>query len=630
MQRLSTGDSRAGTSTQVGSPQWGATETTAAGDLQESQARRVWRFGLLALLFVLLTGLILMRLLVYQVFSQESALPNSYKQLTLPPRGTIVDRDGEILAADRFYYEVVATPREIKTDAEREAVSKQLETAIGLPWQKTWSLLAENPDAYYVKLAEKIELQDGQRLAAYINAVQDELGATPLNHVGVRPVAYRYYPQHTLGSHVVGFVQEQSYGRYGIEEYYDSFLNAEGIGLLEKNVQPLDSLPDQTRRFLPSVAGKDLVLTIDRTIQYIIEEELQQGLIEYGAESGSVIVMDPHTGAVLGMTNLPTYDANARDSETVDFSAFMNPSVSALYEPGSIFKVITMAAGLDTGTITPTTIFTDTGYIVVGQRTIYNSSRTASGQVDVTDALARSLNVVTAQVADRVGADDFYRYVRRFGFGERTGVDLAYEVAGLLKSPGHELWSLSDLGTNSFGQGLAVTPLQMINAVCAIANGGTLMRPYIVQARLEDDKVLYTKPTVVRHVISPETAHDLTGMMVVTVDVGNKAARVNGYKIAGKSGTAQIPGPEGYLEDQTIVSFVGFAPADDPAFVLLVKMDRPDFAKSQWASYTAAPVFARIAMRLFEHLNIPPDAVRTELAGGRDGANSLTTLTDVP
>lgn len=584
---------------------------------QESQARRVWRFGLLALLFVVLTALVLTRLLVYQVFSRADTLLNNNWQLTLPPRGTIVDRDGEILAADRFYYEVVATPREIKTDADRQAVSKQLETAIGLPWQQTWSLLTENADAYYVKLAEQIDLQAGQRLAAYIDAVQEEAGTTPLLHIDVRPVPYRYYPQGTLGSHIVGFVQEHSYGRYGIEEYYDSFLNAEGIGLIEKSVQPISTLPGQTGRFLPSVAGKDLVLTVDRTIQYIIEDELQQGLIEHGAQSGSIIVMEPHTGAILGMTNLPTYDPNTRDSEEIDFSAFMNPSVSALYEPGSIFKVITMAAGLDTGTITPTTMFTDTGYIVVGQRTIYNSSRTASGQVDVTDALARSLNVVTAQVADQVGSDDFYRYVRRFGFGERTGIDLAYEVAGLLKTPGHELWSYSDLGTNSFGQGLAVTPLQMINAVSAIANGGTLMRPYMVQARIEDDKVLYTKPTVIRSVISPETALDLTGMMIVTVDAGNKAARVNGYQIAGKSGTAQIPSPEGYLEDQTIVSFVGFAPAYDPAFVLLVKLDRPDHAKSQWASYTAAPVFARVAVRLFEHLNIPPDDVRTELAGSQ-------------
>lgn len=583
----------------------------------EHAARRAWRFWLLAILFVLLAGLIIVRLLVYQVFSEASAIGAYNPQLTLPPRGTIVDRDGEILAADRFYYQVVVSPNQIVNDQERQFVGKQLESVIGLPWQKTWSLLSANPDAYYLELAEKVELDVGERLQAYLAAAEEEWGVTPLNYIDVRPVAHRYYPQRTLGSHVVGFVQDDKFGRYGIEEYYDAFLNAAGIGLIERTVEPLDTLPAHTRRYLPSVAGKDLVLTIDRTVQYIINDELEQGLIEHGAQSGSVIVMDPRTGAILGMTNLPTYNPNEREGETVDFASFMNPSVSALYEPGSVFKVVTMAAGLDTHVITPTSIFTDAGYIEIGGRTIYNSSRSASGPVDVTDALARSLNVVTAQVADRVGSEAFYRYVRRFGFGERTGVDVAYEVAGLLKSPGNEMWSYSDLGTNSFGQGLAVTPLQMANAVCAIANGGTLFRPYIVEARIEDDKVLRTKPTVIRSVISEKTAAELTDMMIVTVDVGNKAARVNGYAVAGKSGTAQIPSPDGYLENQTIVTFVGFAPAHDPQFVLLVKMDRPDYAKSQWASQTAAPVFSRISSRLLEHFDIPPDDVQLQLAAGR-------------
>jgi cell division protein FtsI/penicillin-binding protein 2 len=440
--------------------------------------------------------------------------------------------------------------------------------------------------------------------------------ATPLRYLSVRPVSERFYPQNSLGSHLVGFIHSDDYGVYGVEEYYDNFLNS-SVGLLERDVKPFDSLPFKTRRFLPSVAGRDLVLTFDRSIQWIIEEELREAIAKYRAKVGSIIVMEPHTGAILGMANWPDYDPNQRQSGKVDVARFPNPAVSALFEPGSVFKVVTMAGGLDTGVITPTTVFTDDGYIVVGQRTIYNSSRTGTGQVTVEDALAKSLNVVTAQVADRMGSDDFYRYVRRFGFGTRTEVDLADEVAGLLKTPGNELWSQSDLGTNSFGQGLAVTPLQMINAVCAIANGGTLMRPYLVEARIEEGQVLYTKPTIVRTVISPKAAADLTEMMIYTVNTGNKAAVVPGWSIAGKSGTAQIPSPEGYREDATIVSFVGFAPADDPQFVVLVKLDEPDFAISQWAGYTAAPVFAQVARRLFEHLNIPPDEIRQQVAAVR-------------
>jgi cell division protein FtsI/penicillin-binding protein 2 len=592
--------------------------TTKAGEgvepPTEMQARRMWRFWLLASIFFLLTFLVLARLLVYQLFSPDSLRLNYNWQLTQAPRGTIVDRDGELLAADRFYYQVTATASEIKTAEARQLVSDELAAIIGLPADQTWTVLVDNADRQYAELAKQIELTAGRQLLAYIEAAKAEEPTTPLQYIAVRPVPQRFYPQDSLASHVVGFVQAEHFGLYGLEEYYDTFLRAEGVGLLEQSEQTLDTLTPRVRRFLPSVASKDLVLTIDRSIQYIIEEELQEAIAKYRAQSGSIIVMEPYSGAILGMANWPTYNPNIRHSENVDFSRFLNPSVSALYEPGSIFKVVTMAAGLDTQAITPTTVFTDTGYIVVGQRTIYNSSRTAGGQVTATEALERSLNVVTAQVADMVGSKEFYRYVRRFGFGERTGVDLADEVAGLLKKPGDELWSQSDLGTNSFGQGLAVTPLQMVNAVCAIANGGTLLRPYIVEARIQEDQVLYTRPTVIQSVISPQTAAEMTEMMITTVDIGNKAARVPGYAIAGKSGTAQIPSPDGYLEDQTIVSFVGFAPAYDPAFVLLVKLDRPDPAISQWAGYTAAPVFAQISRRLFEHLNIAPDALRTQMA----------------
>jgi cell division protein FtsI/penicillin-binding protein 2 len=378
------------------------------------------------------------------------------------------------------------------------------------------------------------------------------------------------------------------------------------------------------QRFLPSAAGKDLVLTIDRGVQWIVEEELRSGIAKYGAKGGSIIVLEPQTGAVLGMANWPDYNPNQRSAAATDFNRFTNVAVSAIYEPGSVFKIVTMAAGLDTGVITPTTVMTDSGYIIVGERSIYNSDRRANGQVNMTEALARSLNVITAQVADQVGRDDFYRYVRRFGFGDRTGIDLADEVPGLLKTPGSEDWSLSELGTNSFGQGLAVTPLQMVNATAAIANGGKLMRPYVVQARLDGEQVLYAQPEVLTQAIGPETARDLTEMMVETVDTGNSAARVPGYRIAGKSGTAQIPTLAGYLKDATIVTFVGFAPADAPEFVLLVKLDQPDPAISTWAAYTAAPVFSQVSRRLFDYLSIAPDEIRAQALGVPVASNETT------
>ncbi|MEZ4859774.1 MAG: penicillin-binding protein 2 [Caldilineaceae bacterium] len=592
-------------------------------DLVNAQAEvqsRLWRFWFLAVIFVFLTCLVLVRLVVYQVVQTGEVIDPDLRALTVPARGSIVDRDGELLAGDQFFYQVVATPNQIKDDRQRQLVAQRLQDLIGLPALTTWQILNENKERTYVELAKAIDLSLGQQLQKAIGQELADDSTSPLQYIAARPIPVRFYPQDNLVSHLIGFVQADHEGVYGLEEYYDAFLKANGVGLLERTPITIDSLPVNVRRFLPSATGKDLMLTIDRSIQWIIEEELVQGIAKYRAKRGTIIVIEPQTGAILGLANWPDYDPNRRDGEQVDFTRFTDPAVSSIYEPGSVFKFVTMAAGLDTGVITPTSVFTDDGYIVVGERTIFNSTRTGSGQVNVTQALARSLNVVTAQVAERVGAEDFYRYVRRFGFAEQTGVDLADEVPGLLKTPGHELWSLSDLGTNSFGQGLAVTPLQMANATAAVANHGLLMRPYVVQARIEHEEVLYTKPTALRQVISPHSAAELTEMMVETVDSGNKAAAVAGYRIAGKSGTAQIPDEGGYLKDATIVSFVGFAPADDPKFAILVKLDEPDPALSQWAAYTAAPIFAQIARRLFEHLNIPPDEIRTQLAANPGAA----------
>jgi cell division protein FtsI/penicillin-binding protein 2 len=273
-----------------------------------------------------------------------------------------------------------------------------------------------------------------------------------------------------------------------------------------------------------------------------------------------------------------------------------------------------MAAAMDAGIITPTTTFNDSGSYTIGERVIFNSNRMAHGDVTVTRALALSLNVITAQIAAELGAENFYRYVRLFGFGEATNVDLSGEIYGLIKTPSDSTWSEADLGTNSFGQGLACTPLQMLNATAAIANGGRLMQPYIVQARVADGQAQITEPVVTRQVIKPETARTMSAMMAEVVDTSASLAGVNGYAVAGKSGTAQIPSPEGYVQEETIVSFVGFAPADDPKFVLLVKMDRPDPEINVWAGQTAAPVFGRIAERLLDHFSVPPDDLRLAAA----------------
>ncbi|MDQ3249629.1 MAG: penicillin-binding protein 2 [Chloroflexota bacterium] len=573
--------------------------------------RQRWRVWFIVFCFGLLTCLVLARLLDYHLIQWSASLGNAGLHQELPARGVIVDRDGELLAAEHYFYRVAATPSNLSSEGTRLQIAKTLETLLGLPANETLRILTEQADRHFAQLAKAITLEQGQLLLDFKAKEETEVGVSSLQDVYLTPLPVRFYPQTALASHIIGFVPLAGKGAYGLEEYYDSFLSAaSGVGLLERSTTPLDSLEPGVRRFIPSVADKDLILTLDRTIQWILEDELRNGVEKYRAQGGTIIVMTPKTGAILGMASWPNYDPNRYGEGKVSFERFSDPAISALYEPGSIFKVMTMAAALDIGVTTPTTIFNDTGSIIVGDRTIYNSDRLAAGPVNATVALAKSLNVVTAQIADQVGSEQFYRYVRRFGFGDLTEVDLADEVPGLLKVPGNELWSLSDLGTNSFGQGLAVTPIQMVNAVAAIANGGVLMRPYIVQARVHNGQVLDTQPTMIHRVLKPESAKALTEMMVDVVNIGNSAANVSGYRIAGKSGTAQIPTRGGYLEDEVIASFVGFAPADDPQFVILVKLDRPDPQITQWANYNAAPLFAQVARRLFDHLNIAPDAVR--------------------
>jgi cell division protein FtsI/penicillin-binding protein 2 len=564
------------------------------------------RFAGLIAFFALLTFVIVSQLVRYQLFPPDLPDAGPMTEQEPGPRGMILDRNGTPLVVNRYYFRLTATPKHIETPEQRDEVARQLQAAIGLPYEQTMEVLTQAAEQYYAVLADAVSLEDAARLEELKAQLTASAGIFPLQHVQAVPVTKRYYAQGELTSHLLGFVRMDLGGVTGVEEYYNEFLLEDGPGLLSNQVVALNSLPAGVRRFLPSTVGKDLVLTVDRTVQWIIREELQRGLTQYQAVAGTIIVMEPYTGAILGLVNLPDYDPNRY--EEADYSLYPNPAISAQYEPGSVFKIITMAAALDSGTMTPTTIYTDTGSITVGGRVIFNSNRIANGRVTATDALARSLNVVTAQIAQQMGAETFYRYVRLFGFAEATNVDLSGEIEGLIKTPMSDQWSPADLGTNSFGQGLAATPLQMLNATAAIANGGKLMRPYVVQDRVAGGQVLSTEPVIVRQALRPESAAAMAEMMTAVVESPGSTARVKGYRVAGKSGTAQIPSPEGYILDETIVSYVGFAPTDHPRFVVLVKLDRPDPSINQWAGQTAAPVFSRVAKRLLDHFGVPPEA----------------------
>jgi cell division protein FtsI/penicillin-binding protein 2 len=271
-----------------------------------------------------------------------------------------------------------------------------------------------------------------------------------------------------------------------------------------------------------------------------------------------------------------------------------------------------MAVALENGAVTPDTTFYDAGFVEVGGQVISNALQQAYGNVTLTEVLVHSLNVEMAKISTMLGPAKFYEGIRAFGIGHRTGIDLEGEAIGNLRVPGDWDWHESDLATNSFGQGLAVTPLQMITAVAAIANEGLLTKPYVVAEKVyPDGRIERAQPAPIGWAVSPETAHLVTEMMAQTVEQGIELAHVPGYRIAGKTGTAQMPTPFGYDEQKTIASFVGFAPVEDPEFIVLVRLDEP--TSSQWGARTAAPTFARLARRLLVLMEIPPDDIRQEM-----------------
>jgi len=456
-------------------------------------------------------------------------------------------------------------------------------------------LLAQlEQDTWYVRLKRRVRWE-----------VAREILSWELDGVNAETWPGRIYPHGPLAACVLGFVTDDGDAFYGIERNYDELLAGKSGSRIAAR-DPLGSLSYQVRA--PRHGG-DLFLTLDRNVQHIVEEALAKAIEVNAAKRGTAIVMDPQTGAILAMAVFPTYDPNTRD--VTDFGVFVNSAISEHYEPGSVFKIVTIASALDAGVISPTSTYYDAGEIIVGGEVIRNSDDAAHGETSISDLLASSLNVGAAHVSTKMGAFKFYEYVRRFGFNELAGVDLADEVAGQVRFPGDREWHESDLATNSFGQGLAVTPLQMLCAVSAVANHGVLMRPHIVGRIVDGEMVTNISPKVIRQVISPEAAAQVTKMLVYAVDTVLSTAAVPGYKVAGKSGTSQVPTLTGYDPEETISSFAGYVPADDPHLAILVVLDRPQ--KEHWGLTAAAPAFREIAQRLLTLFAVPPDSARTAI-----------------
>lgn len=515
--------------------------------------------------------------------------PPSQEGTFLPERGNIHDCNGYLLSVAHTFSDIEAAPN-IVTDTEMMA--SRLAPLLNEPREK---LLAQlDPTTSWARLKRRVKWNEAKEILSW-----------GLQGLYIKTWPGRVYPHNSLAAGVLGFVTDKGQAFYGVEREYDELL----AGKPGHRKVVTDVLGSQSYEVQVARHGANLFLTLDRNVQYIVEEALAKAVEVNAAERGAAIVMDPQTGAILAMALYPTYDPNTRDVD--DFKIFVNWAISEHYEPGSVFKIVTIASALDAGVISPTSTYYDAGEIIVGGEVIRNSDDAAHGETSIPNLLAYSLNVGAAHVSTKLGAFKFYEYVRRFGFNDLTGVDLAGEVAGQVRFPGDREWHESDLATNSFGQGLAITPLQMLSAVSAVANHGVLMRPHIVDRIVDGEMVTNISPKVIRQVISPEAAAQVTEMLVYAVDTVLTKAAVPGYKVAGKSGTSQVPTLTGYDPEETIASFAGYVPADDPQLAILVVLDRPQ--KEHWGLTAAAPAFREIAQRLLALFAVPPDSARTAI-----------------
>lgn len=504
-----------------------------------------------------------------------------------------------------------------KGDTYPLAVNKQFQMLYGVPKE------IENGDETARKIASVLGIEEDFLREKFSDKndpfeiikkklSDDEVGRIKeLNIKGAyfSPEIYRYYPGDELASQVVGFVGsngEFTKGVYGVESFWDQELKGTSGRISQERDSGGRWISVSDRDLDPAKNGADLVLTVDHTVQYEVEKILKETMEIHDADNGSIIVMEPKTGKILAMANYPNFNPNDY-SKIEDISLFNNPSVNMPYEPGSIFKPLTMAIGIDDGKISPSTEYVDTGSVSIAGYSLKNSENKVYGRQTMTQVLEESINTGVIYVEKLVGNVKFQEYVKNFGFGKKTGVDLPAEVGGNIFNIEKTNSDISFF-TASFGQGISVTPIQIVNAFSAIANGGMLMKPQIV------DRMIYfngreetVQPTEIRRVVSEETAKSVGEMLrAVVINGHGKRADVPGYLVGGKTGTAQVAnsGSRGYADGLTIGSFVGYAPLNDPQFVVLVKISNPKGV--QWAESTAAPAFGKVMKFLLEYEKVKP------------------------
>jgi len=564
------------------------------------------RIFLLGALFLGCAFLLVYRLYEFQWLEREKyreqATRNYQRTIEVAAqRGSIFDTNGNPLAVTIQLDAVSITGKELKEPKRAEQTAVTLGALLGMPAVDVFKLIDPERDA-------PVTVKD-QLPAAVADQIRDAIDDGALPGVTIEPRPVRQYPEGPLASAILGFLGKDRDGLAGLEWYFENEL-AGAPGLIETEVDTTDKEIILARRIVrPPHDGNDLILTIDRWVQRMLERELAEAVRANKAIGGVAMVMDPSTGAILGMTSYPTYTtADPMVFKEREEALHKAVPVTNQYEPGSVMKLVTMASALDLGLVTPNTIVNDSGVVTFQNgrgrppTTIKNWDFRANGPISTTEVLIRSSNVGTYQVAQKLGPGELYKFFDLFGFGQKTGVELPGEVSGTVRTPDDPAWSVVDLATNAFGQGIAVTPLQMLNAIATIGNDGVMMRPTIVKEMDGPDGAHRKEPQPVRRVISVDAARTLREMMVAVYEqpalIPN---RIPGVRVAGKTGTADSPTDLGYNTRSTVASIVALMPADKPKLAILIRLDAPE---AMYGGTAAAPVLKRVGSELAAYYRI--------------------------
>ncbi|GJL77478.1 MAG: penicillin-binding protein [Nitrospinaceae bacterium] len=557
--------------------------------------RSVLRFRLIliASLFILYGATLGARLFFLQIINHEALAAQSEKQYAATTkivygRGTILDRNQNELAMNVEVESVYITPSKV---VDKQHTARTLASHLQLDQKKVYNKISSKK--HFVWIKRKCDLKASEKLRRL-----------DLPGVGFISEQKRFYPKRELAANVTGFVGLDNQGLSGVEHHYQSTLKGTTVRrVIEKDARGrnIGAIGQSGKS---KTKSRDVVLTLDEVIQFITERHLKEQIEKYQAEAGTAIVMEPYTGEILALANFPHFNPNKYLAYPPQ--KWKNPAISSSFEPGSIFKPIAAAAALDSGAAKPNDLFfCENGKIHIGRVPIGEASNHRFGWLSLQNIIVKSSNIGAIKIAQKIGNQSFYNYIRKFGFGDKTGIDLPGESPGQLKHVSQ--WSDLSLASISFGHEIAVTPIQMVAALSAIANGGNLMLPRITKAVLKNGKVVETyTPKGVRRVISEKTSRQMIEILKKTVKTGTGTpAALTGFEAAGKTGTAQkydkVSGA--YSKKDYLSSFVGFVPADAPKLVVLVMIDSP--RKAYWGGEVAGPVFRKISKEVLRYLNVP-------------------------